>query len=102
MTRGPSMAWNDGNARVSAAVSVVALLLATGRTSAEIRTVLNLRYPANGVTHVTVDWGEVYGNPVAFAGDVDGDGFDDFLIRDPDPNHGYSPGTILVYGQAQT
>jgi hypothetical protein len=68
-------------------------------SSAGTRQIVDLAYPHRGVSEVKVDWGAAYGNPIAFVGDIDGDGFDDLLLREPfselGPNY-----TVLIYGQA--
>jgi hypothetical protein len=72
------------------------------RTAAQdVREVLDLTHTSRGVTEVAVDWGRGFGRPVAFAGDVDGDGFDEFFVPDQRVEGGETTlrGTYLVFGQ---
>jgi hypothetical protein len=81
---------------------LLVLVLAAGLLAAdEPRQVIELKHPHAGATVISVDWGWGNGQPIAFVGDVDGDGFDDFLVRDHKVQDGIVslPGTVLVFGQ---
>ena len=86
--------------RYASLVFSVATLITPG-LSAGVRQVVDLAFPHAGVSEVKVAWGADYGHPIIFAGDINGDGFDDVLFRRPV----LAPGpiyTILIYGQAAT
>ena len=57
---------------------------------------------SNGFILTGIDEGDISGNSVSSAGDVNGDGYDDLIIgaRNADPNGNDSGETYLVYGGA--
>jgi hypothetical protein len=69
----------------------------------EVRRVVEMSYPVDGVTDLLVEWGAISGWQPRLAGDVDGDGFDDLLVvrffTPDDLNRTY---ISLVYGQRLT
>ena len=82
----------------SVLLQAVTLMLAAGGTwAAEAKHVIDLRFPPEGVTRITLRWDAWYGYCVLFAGDVNGDGRDDVLLRGPD--RFWDSGTLLVHGR---
>src|SRR5262250_1240468 len=82
---------------------VLFLLLGKHCLSQQLKQVMELRGPSVGVSRIdssenTMEW--VNFSPT-FVGDVDHDGYDDFLVDEPSKFLGY-PDSILVYGGPRT
>jgi hypothetical protein len=63
-----------------------------------VREVIDMRWPPPDIPAIAIEWGDSLGRWPVITGDVDGDGFDDFLVEQKDPQSAPSPYTILVYG----
>src|SRR5262245_40373110 len=79
---------------------VLFLLLGSHCLSQQLKQVMELRGPSVGVSRIdssenSMEW---VGFSPHFAGDVDHDGYDDFLVNEPSKTLFDHPDTILVFG----
>ncbi len=64
---------------------------------AEAGNILDISDPGNRATCLWENWGHATGDPISFAGDIDGDGIDDFLYYGNKSSHGFN----IAYGSPE-
>ena len=82
------------------AFCVLLSFAASGR--AQVPQVVDMAHPGAGIRTILPDWGWSQGTRPMFIGDIDGDGFDDFGIKQEDAHFNLpSPWTWIIYGTAE-